>query len=38
LEMNPSIALRNGLSYTQIGNQGDGRTDSRVNKRTPRLR
>lgn len=38
LEMNPSIALRNGLSYTQIGNPGDGRTDSRVNKRTPRLR
>jgi enoyl-CoA hydratase/carnithine racemase len=38
LEMTPSMALRNGLSYTQIGNQGTGRTDSRVNKREPRFR
>ncbi|MEV0766753.1 enoyl-CoA hydratase/isomerase family protein [Nocardia salmonicida] len=38
LEMTPSTALRNGLSYTQIGNPGDGRTDSRTNKRAPRFR
>lgn len=38
LDMNPTTALRNGLSYTQIGNQGDGRSDSRKNKRTPRFR
>ncbi|WP_330257261.1 enoyl-CoA hydratase/isomerase family protein [Nocardia sp. NBC_00565] len=38
LEMTPSVAQRNGLSYTQIGNPGDGRTDSRTNKRAPRFR
>lgn len=38
LDMNPSTALRNGLSYTQIGNQGEGRSDSRQNKRAPRYR
>jgi enoyl-CoA hydratase/carnithine racemase len=38
LEMTPSTALRNGLSYTQLGNAGSGRTDSRTNKRTPRFR
>jgi acyl-CoA synthetase (AMP-forming)/AMP-acid ligase II/enoyl-CoA hydratase/carnithine racemase len=38
LDMTPSIALRTGLSYTQIGNPGSGRTDSRKNKRSPRLR
>jgi enoyl-CoA hydratase/carnithine racemase len=38
LEMPPATALRNGLSYTQIGNAGSGRTDSRTNKRAPRFR
>lgn len=38
LEMPPATALRNGLSYTQIGNAGSGRTDSRTNKRSPRFR
>ncbi|CAN5152130.1 enoyl-CoA hydratase/isomerase family protein [soil metagenome] len=38
LEMPPATALRNGLSYTQIGNAGAGRTDSRTNKRAPRFR
>ncbi|MFF4767314.1 enoyl-CoA hydratase/isomerase family protein [Streptomyces sp. NPDC001255] len=38
LEMFPSMAQRNGLSYTQIGNAGAGRTDARANKRTPRFR
>jgi cyclohexanecarboxylate-CoA ligase len=38
IDMTPSMAMRNGLSYTQIGNQGEGRTDSRKNKRTPRFR
>ncbi|WP_308161258.1 enoyl-CoA hydratase/isomerase family protein [Dietzia psychralcaliphila] len=38
IDMTPSMAMRNGLSYTQIGNQGEGRTDSRKNKRAPRFR
>ncbi|MDH3047298.1 enoyl-CoA hydratase/isomerase family protein [Gordonia alkanivorans] len=38
LEMSPSLAQRTGLSYTQIGNPGAGRSDSRANKREPRLR
>ncbi|WP_245717803.1 enoyl-CoA hydratase/isomerase family protein [Nocardia miyunensis] len=38
IDMTPSMALRNGLSYTQIGNRGEGRTDSRKNKRAPRFR
>lgn len=38
LEMPPATALRNGLSYTQIGNAGSGRSDSRTSKRPPRLR
>ncbi|WP_024795221.1 enoyl-CoA hydratase/isomerase family protein [Tomitella biformata] len=38
LDMTPTTAMRNGLSYTQIGNQGEGRTDSRKNKREPRFR
>ncbi|MER6972172.1 enoyl-CoA hydratase/isomerase family protein [Nocardioides sp. NPDC057767] len=38
LEMVPATALRNGLSYTQIGNAGSGRSDSRTNKRPPRFR
>ncbi|MBA4022658.1 MAG: fatty-acid--CoA ligase [Gordonia sp.] len=38
LDMTPSTALRTGLSYTQIGNVGSGRSDSRKNKRTPRFR
>ena len=36
--MTPSMALRNGLSYTQIGNPGRNGADSRKNKRTPRFR
>jgi len=38
LDMTPSMAIRNGLAYTHIGNAGPGRTDSRTNKRKPRLR
>nr|WP_246372147.1 enoyl-CoA hydratase/isomerase family protein [Gordonia humi] len=38
LDMTPTTALRNGLSYTQIGNPGAGRSDSRTNKRRPRVR
>lgn len=38
LDMTPSMALRNGLSYTQIGNPGRNGADSRKNKRTPRFR
>ncbi len=38
IDMTPSMAIRNGLSYTQIGNPGEGRTDSRKNKRSPRMR
>jgi len=38
LDMTPSVALRRGLSYTQVGNVGSGRTDSRKNKRSPRFR
>jgi enoyl-CoA hydratase/carnithine racemase len=38
LDMTPTMALRNGLSYTQIGNPGSGRSDSRTNKRRPRFR
>lgn len=34
----PSLAQRHGLSYTHIGNAGDGRSDSRTNKRAPRRR
>lgn len=38
LDMTPAMAMRNGLSYTQIGNAGPGRSDARQNKRAPRLR
>jgi acyl-CoA synthetase (AMP-forming)/AMP-acid ligase II/enoyl-CoA hydratase/carnithine racemase len=38
LDMMPSMALRNGLSYTQIGNNGRDDVDSRTNKRKPRFR
>ncbi|OFB36782.1 enoyl-CoA hydratase [Mycolicibacterium sp. (ex Dasyatis americana)] len=37
-DLPPSIAMRHGLSYTHIGNAGEGQSDSRVNKRTPRNR
>ncbi|WP_019546593.1 enoyl-CoA hydratase/isomerase family protein [Streptomyces sulphureus] len=37
-EMSPTMAQRNGLSYTQIGNAGAGLTDARANKRPPRFR
>ncbi|EUA36988.1 enoyl-CoA hydratase/isomerase family protein [Mycobacterium avium subsp. avium 2285 (R)] len=37
-DLPPSLAQRHGLSYTHIGNAGDGRTDSRANKRAPRTR
>jgi enoyl-CoA hydratase/carnithine racemase len=36
-DLAPSIAARQGLSYTHIGNAG-AETDSRSNKRTPRVR
>lgn len=36
-DLPPSIALRHGMSYTHIGNQG-AEGDSRTNKRAPRLR
>ncbi len=38
LDMTPTTALRTGLSYTQIGNPGSGRSDSRKNRREPRFR
>ena len=38
LDMTPTTALRTGLSYTQIGNPGSGRSDSRTNKQRPRFR
>jgi E-phenylitaconyl-CoA hydratase len=37
-DLPPSTAARHGLSYTHIGNAGDGQTDSRANKRSPRFR
>ncbi|MCW2687058.1 MAG: enoyl-CoA hydratase/isomerase family protein [Mycobacterium sp.] len=37
-DLAPSTRQRHGLSYTQIGNAGAGRTDSRTDKRTPRFR
>lgn len=37
-DLPPSVAQRHGLSYTHIGNAGEGRTDSRANKRAPRSR
>jgi E-phenylitaconyl-CoA hydratase len=37
-DLPPSLAQRHGLYYTHIGNAGEGQTDSRVNKKTPRRR
>jgi E-phenylitaconyl-CoA hydratase len=37
-DLPPSLRQTHGLSYTHIGNAGDGRTDSRSNKRAPRYR
>jgi E-phenylitaconyl-CoA hydratase len=37
-DLPPSIAQRHGLSYTHIGNAGEGHSDSRINKREPRIR
>ncbi|TDH48351.1 enoyl-CoA hydratase/isomerase family protein [Mycobacterium eburneum] len=37
-DLTPSLAQRHGLSYTHIGNAGDGHSDSRTNKRAPRRR
>jgi len=37
-DLPPTIAARHGMSYTHLGNAGDGRTDSRTNKNAPRTR
>ncbi|BCO34296.1 enoyl-CoA hydratase/isomerase family protein [Mycobacterium heckeshornense] len=37
-DLPPIIAARHGLSYTHIGNPGEGRSDSRANKKPPRIR
>jgi E-phenylitaconyl-CoA hydratase len=37
-DLTPSIAARHGKFYTDLGNVGAGRTDSRVNKKKPRTR
>lgn len=37
-DLSPTLAQRHGLSYTHIGNVGQGRTDSRINKAAPRTR
>jgi E-phenylitaconyl-CoA hydratase len=37
-DLPPSLRQRHGLSYTQIGNPGVGRSDSRTNKSAPRNR
>ena len=37
-DLPPSLRQRHGLSYTQIGNPGADRTDSRTNKTAPRTR
>jgi E-phenylitaconyl-CoA hydratase len=37
-DLTPSARQRLGLSYTHIGNAGPGRSDSRLNKRKPRIR
>jgi E-phenylitaconyl-CoA hydratase len=37
-DLPPSIAARHGMSYTHLGNEGAGRSDSRSNKRPPRTR
>ncbi|NDJ87876.1 MULTISPECIES: enoyl-CoA hydratase/isomerase family protein [Mycolicibacter] len=37
-DLSPSLRQRHGMAYTHIGNAGDGRTDSRTNKKAPRTR
>lgn len=37
-DLTPSLAARNGKFYTDLGNAGAGRTDSRANKKKPRTR
>jgi enoyl-CoA hydratase/carnithine racemase len=37
-DLPPTIAARHGMSYTHLGNAGDGRTDSRTNKKPARTR
>src|SRR5271167_17358 len=37
-DLPPSTAARHGMSYTHLGNEGAGRSDSRSNKRAPRTR
>jgi E-phenylitaconyl-CoA hydratase len=37
-DLPPSTAARHGKFYTDLGNDGAGRTDSRVNKKAPRTR
>ena len=37
-DLPPSIAARHGMSYTHIGNDYSGKSDSRTNKRRPRTR
>ena len=37
-DLTPSMAARHGKFYTDLGNAGAGRTDSRANKKAPRTR
>jgi E-phenylitaconyl-CoA hydratase len=37
-DLTPTMAARHGKFYTDLGNAGAGRTDSRANKKTPRTR
>ncbi len=37
-DLPPTLAQRHGLSYTHLGNAGEGHSDSRTNKRAPRTR
>jgi E-phenylitaconyl-CoA hydratase len=37
-DLPPSTAARHGKFYTDLGNAGAGRTDSRINKKAPRTR
>ncbi|BBX18222.1 enoyl-CoA hydratase [Mycolicibacterium duvalii] len=37
-DLTPTVAARHGKFYTDLGNAGAGRTDSRANKKKPRTR
>lgn len=37
-DLSPSLRQRHGMAYTHLGNAGDGRSDSRTNKKPPRTR